>query len=211
MDQCPNTPPGAVVNKVGCADSQLTPMLNDTFPPYDLAWSMEGDLGRVGGLMWTYSGIDRGDLFHIWWIICDDPATPCGVSLAGPIDATDAWTYDMTDSNLAGGVLVETNTNGILLADGTTTPLTGRLTVTIVDGNNAAIAVGSVATLGVPARDGQYGAEITGTAYTVTAEIDVEDATAMTWTPYLDYYDAAPTPMGVSNANVSFGGSFYDK
>ena len=26
-DQCPNTPPGQPVNKVGCADSQLTPVL----------------------------------------------------------------------------------------------------------------------------------------------------------------------------------------
>jgi hypothetical protein len=212
IDQCPNTPMGAMVNMVGCADSQLTPVLDDTFPPYDLAWSMEGDLGRAGGLLWTYTGIVRGDLFHIWWIVCDDPATPCGVSLDGPIDQPgEAWTYDTTQSNLAAGVLVATNTTGVLLADGTTRPLTGRLTVTIVDGSNAPLPVASVGTLGVPARDGMYGAEIPGTAYNVTALVEVEDQTTMTWTPFLDYYDAAPTPMGVSNATVSFGGSFYDK
>src|SRR5256885_16739358 len=74
-DQCPNTPMGEPVNTVGCADSQLTAMLETVFPPYNLTWTPGGDPGRAGGLTWTYVGIERGDLFHIWWIVCDDPAT----------------------------------------------------------------------------------------------------------------------------------------
>ena len=35
---------GAVVNANGCADSQLTAMLEASFPPYDLAWSSGGVL-----------------------------------------------------------------------------------------------------------------------------------------------------------------------
>ena len=87
IDQCPHTLAKAVVNKVGCADSQLTAKLEPTFPSYGLTWTPTGELGRAGGLTWTYTGIQRGDLFHIYWIVCDDPATPCGLSLDGPIDA----------------------------------------------------------------------------------------------------------------------------
>src|SRR4051794_34312443 len=63
-DQCANTAAGAPVNGVGCADSQLTAMLVE-FPPFGLTWTPTGDLGRAGGLTWTYVGIDRKDLFHI--------------------------------------------------------------------------------------------------------------------------------------------------
>jgi len=212
MDQCPDTPPGQPVNKVGCADSQLTPVLETMFPPYGLAWTTSGDPGRAGGLKWTYAGIDRGDLFHIWWIVCDDPATPCGVTLDGTtIAAGEGWQFDATDSDLASGTLIETNATHILLADGTMPALTGRLTMTITDANDAAIPVATVATLGVPARAGAYGAEITGTAFDVTAIIEVQASGSTTWTPYLDYYDAQPTPTGGGSTAVSFGGSFYDK
>jgi hypothetical protein len=163
-------------------------------------------------LTWTYAGIGRGDLFHIWWIVCDDPTTPCGVTLAGSaVGASEGWQVDATDSDLANGKLVETNATQILLADGTMPALTGRLTLTIVDGNSAPVPVATVGTLGVPARLGQYGAEITGTSFTAVALIEVQAAGTTTWTPYLDYYDAAATPMTGGGTAVSFGGSFYDK
>lgn len=215
IDKCPDTPPKTVVNKVGCADSQLKPKLAPTWPPYGLTWTPTGDLGRAGGVTWTYSGIGRGDLFHIYWIVCDDPATPCGLSLDGPINApSESWQFSGADSNLPGGKLVFTNATGILLADMSTVPLSGRLTVTIVDAANAPIPFVDVSTLGVTARDGKYGAEIKGTGFKVVALAEVQDAMTMTWTPYMDYYDAAKTPdtgdAGV-NAHTSFGASFYDK
>ncbi len=210
-DKCPNTGPGEVVNKVGCSASQLTPTLEPSFPPYDLAWTTAGDLGRPGGLTWTYNGIQRGDLFDIYWIICDDPATPCGVSLDGPIDSTEGWGFDAPDSMLAAGTLVFVNETHIALADGTMPALTGRLTMTIVDGNNTPFPFADVATLGVTPLLGMYGAEIAGTAFTVVAEIDVTADGGTTWTPFLDYYDAASTPVAGMGATVSFGGSFYDK
>ncbi|HEY1954343.1 MAG TPA: hypothetical protein VGH28_01995 [Polyangiaceae bacterium] len=218
-DKCPGTPQGAKVNKVGCADSQLTAKVESTFPPYGLTWTPGGDLGRAGGLTWTYTGIQRADLFHIWWIVGDDPAYPYGVSLDGPIDVPgEHWQYSATDSDLPNGKLVFTNTTGILLADSSTRPLSGRLTMNIVDDTNAPIAFADVATLGVTAQDGKYGAEIKGTAFKVTALIEVEDTITNTWTPYLDYYDAATTvdtgdagPDGGGNTYVSYGGSFYDK
>jgi hypothetical protein len=211
-DQCPNTQLGETVNSVGCADDQLTAMLENNFPPYGLAWTSGGDLGRAGGLTWTYANINRGDLFHIWWIVCDDPATPCGVTLDGTsVGATEGWQVDAADSDLANGKLVETNATHIGLADGTMPALTGRLTLTIVDANSAPIPIATVGTLMVPARLGAYGAEITGTAFKAMAIIEVEPAASTTWTPYLDYYDAAPTPPAGGSTAVSFGGSFYDK
>jgi hypothetical protein len=86
--------------------------------------------------------------------------------------------------------------------------LSGRLTVTITSGGPVPFA--DLGTLGVMGRDGQYGAEITGTDFTVTALIEVED-TAAVWTPYLDYFDAAMTPDPGPGSAVSFGGSFYDE
>jgi hypothetical protein len=41
------------------------------------------------------------------------------------------------------------------------------------------------------------------------ALVEVKDATA-TWTPYLDYYDAAPTLNPGPGTAISYGGSFYD-
>jgi hypothetical protein len=226
-DMCPNTAPNAPVNKEGCSDPQTTPKVEPMFPPYMLTWAPSGNLGRAGGLTWGYTGIQRGDLFHIYWVVCDDPATPCGLSLDGPIDQPgEKWQYDATDSNLSGGKLVFTNTTNIALASGMSTPLTGRLTLTIVDGAGSPVPWADVATLALPARDGKYGAEITGTGFMVKAIAEVQDMATSPWTPYLDYYDMAATPgMGdagsVSDAAVmsdaggsattSFGGSFYDR
>ncbi len=210
-DQCPDTPPGTVVNSVGCADSQLVPTLEPTFPPYGLTWTSTGDLGKAGGLTWTYTGIQRADLFHIDWILCDDPMDACGMSLDGPIDdPAESW-HVSADTDLANGKLVFVNSTHIVLADMTTPALSGRLTVTIVDANNAAIPFATVATLGVPARLGEYGAEIIGTAYTVTAIAEVQDPMTLVWTPFVDYYDAASTGTAGGGAASSFGGSFYDK
>jgi hypothetical protein len=209
LDQCPDTPPGEVVNQVGCADSQVSPTLEPTFPPFGLTWTPTGDLGRPEGLTWTYTGIERGDRFHIYWILCDDPATPCGLSLDGPIDApAESWVLSAADSDLPAGRLVFTNATSIPLATGGATPLTGRLTVTIVDAAGAPLPFAGVDTLGVPARAGRHGAEIPGTGFTVTARADVRDASSP-WTPYLDYYDAAPTPATGGETAVSLGGSFY--
>jgi hypothetical protein len=210
-DQCPNTPPGEVVNHVGCADSQLVAMLEPTFPPYGLTWTSTGDLGRAGGLTWTYVGIQRNDLFHIDWILCDDPAEACGLSLDGAIDnAAEAWHFS-ADSDLVNGKLVFDNSTHILLADSTTPALAGRLTLTIVDANNAAIPFAGTAMLGVTGRLGEYGAEITGTAFTLVAIAEVQNPVTLTWTPFQDYYDAAATPPAGGSESSSFGGSFYDK
>ena len=216
IDKCANTPPKAAVNKNGCSDSQLTPKLGPLFPPYGLTWTPTGNVGRAGGLTWTYTGITRGDLFHIYWVVCDDPSTPCGLSLDGPIDVpAESWTFSATDSDLPNGKLVFTNATNILLADSTKPPLTGRLTVTLVDASNVAIPFLDVGTLGITtARLGKYGADIKGTGYKVVALAEVEDTVTSTWKPFLDYYDAAATPdTGDAGGNVymSLGGSFYDK
>ena len=210
-DQCPDTPAGAVVNHVGCSDSQLTATLEPNFPPYSLTWTTAGDLGRAGGLTWTYSNMQRRDLFHIYWIVCDDPATPCGLSLDGPIDVqAEHWVFSAVDSDLPNGKLVYTNTTHILLADTSTPQLSGRLTLTIVDSSNVAIPFASVATLNVTPRTATDGAEIPGTGFKVVALAEVKDATSA-WTPYMDYYDAAPTPVAGGGVYTSFDGWFYDK
>lgn len=205
-DDCPDTGPGEVVNEVGCSDAQVSPTLEPEWPPFGLTWTPTGDLGRAGGLTWGYSGIQRDDLFHIYWIVCDDPATPCGLSLDGPVDvAAENWVYSAADSDLLNGLLVFTNTTHILLADSSTPTLNGRLTMTIQTTSFA-----SVADLGVPARDGDYGAEIPGTTFQVGAIAEVQPVGGGSWTPYLDYYDAQQTAQGGSAA-TSFGGSFYSE
>ncbi len=215
MDMCPGTPAGQPVNKVGCADSQLMPMLEPTFPPYGLTWTPTGDLGRAGGLTWGYAGIERGDLFHIWWIVCDDPTTQCGLSLDGPIDQPfEKWQMASSDSDLPNGKLVFINTTHILLADGTTPALSGRLTVTITDATDVAIPFATAAALEVTPRNALYGAEIKGTGFKVVALAEVQDPTTLAYTPCTDYYDAAATPDtgdAGGNAYLSFDGAFYDK
>lgn len=195
---------------VGCADSQLTATLQP-FPPFNLTWTPTGDLGRAGGLTWTYVGIERKDLFHIDWIICDDPATACGLSLDGAIDNLDEhWTFSAPDSDLPGGKLVYKNTTHILLDDQSTPQLTGRLTVTITD-EAGPVAGADVGTLHVTSRAGTHGAEIKKSGFTVVTLAEVQAMGSSTWTPYLDYYDSAPTPTVGGGVTTSFGGSFYAK
>jgi hypothetical protein len=210
-DACPGTPPEIPVNMEGCSDSQVNPTLEPVFPPFGLTWTPTGDIGRAGGLTWTYTGIDRADLFHIYWVVCDDPATPCGVSLDGPIDAAgDRWTFS-TLSALGAGRLVFDGAPRILLADTTTVQLTGRLVMTITDGNDMPMPFATVASLGITSpRIGGYGAQISGTGFSVSAIIEVQDSGAV-WVPYLDYYDAASTPKTGATTAVSFGGSFYSE
>ena len=209
-DMCPGTPAGAVVNQVGCADSQVNPMLEPTFPPYGLTWVPTGDIGKAGGLVWTYTNIQRADLFHIIWVLCDDPMHACGLSLDGPIDmSAEGWSFSATGSDLAMGKLVLTNATRILLDDTTTPALDGRLTLTIVDASDAPVKFGPVSMFGVTARLGSHGAEIPGTGFKITAIAEVSVPGSGTWTPYADYYNAAPTPMAGGTAQISFGGSFY--
>ncbi|HUQ03761.1 MAG TPA: thrombospondin type 3 repeat-containing protein [Kofleriaceae bacterium] len=208
-DDCPGTPPEIPVNMEGCSDSQVNPTLEPDFPPFGLTWTPTGDIGRAGGLTWTYTGIDRGDLFHIYWVVCDDPATPCGVSLDGAIDAPgDRWTFS-TLSALGAGRIIFDGAPTILLHDNSTVSLTSRLVMTIVDGNNTPIPFATMSGLGITARTGSYGAQIPATAFTVTAIIEVQESGG-SFMPYLDYYDAAQTGMGAMSS-VSFGGSFYSE
>lgn len=209
-DKCANTPVGQTVNMDGCAESQL-PWGLVAFPPFGLEWTPTGNLGRAGGLTWTYTGIQREDLFHIVWMFCDDPATPCGLSLDGPIDALESWHYSMSESNLSNGKLVFTNSTRIVLDNGSTPTLAGRLTMNIVDSSEQPIAWASVSSLGVTAQDSEHGAEIMGTAFKITGLAEVQDPLSLAWTPYLDYYDAAQTPMTGTGVTVSYGGSFYAK
>lgn len=212
VDECEDTATGVAVNDVGCSDPQVDPALEPTFPPFDLTWTPTGDLGRAGGLTWSYTGIDRADLFHIYWILCDDPATACGVSLDGLIDQpSEHWQFTLGASDLTAGRLVFSNTTHIILADASDLTLTGRLTVNIVDAANAPIRWETLAAMGVTGRDGDYGAEIPGTGYKITAIIEVMDTITSTYTPYLDYYDAAATADPGNGTGVSFGGSFYSE
>jgi hypothetical protein len=119
--------------------------------------------------------------------------------------AAESWVYSAADSDLLNGLLVFTNTTHILLADTSTPTLNGRLTMTI-----QTTSFESVADLGVPARDGDYGAEIPGTTFQVGAIAEVQQVGTSSWTPYLDYYDAQQTAQGGSAA-TSFGGSFYSE
>jgi hypothetical protein len=210
-DMCPDTPAGEPVNHLGCSDSQVDPVLNPNFPPYNLAFDQSGDIGRPGGLTWTYGNIQRGDLFHIYWIVCDDPTDGCGLSLDGAIDVTaENWFFSGAQSDLAHGKLVYTNSTQILHADASTAPLNGRLTINVVDITNTPMPLADVGTLGVTARTGTHGLEIPGTGFVVNVIAEVQDASQV-WTPYLDYYDAAQTPETGSSASVSFGGYFYDE
>jgi hypothetical protein len=210
-DECPGTPPGEVVNSVGCSDAQVSPTLEPLFPPFNLTWTPTGDLGRAGGLTWTYTGIDRADLFHIYWIVCDDASTPCGLSLDGPIDAPgESWQFTAAGSDFVAGRLAYTSTPNLTLADTSTVALMGRLTITITDDAAQPLVAAPVTTLGTTGGTGVAGAEIPGTAFTVNVLAEVQDST-LVWTPYLDYYEAAPTPDPAPGTTVSFSGSFYSE
>jgi hypothetical protein len=211
VDQCPGTSASAVVNDVGCSDAQVEPTLQETWPPYGLTWTPAGDMGRPGGMTWTYTGIAHGDRFHIYWLPCDDPVDLCGLSLDGPIDdAGEHLVFSAADSDLPAGKLVLINTTQIQHADTTFVALNGRVTLTIVDAADAPIAIETVGALGVTARAATHGVELLGTGFKVTVVGEVQES-GSAWTPYQDYFDAAPKPDPYPPLTVSFGGSFYDE
>ncbi len=210
-DQCPATPSGEEVNQVGCADSQVTAMLEPDFPPFALTWLTDGELGRPGGLTWTYTSMQRGDSFHIYWILNDDPENPSGIALDGPLDAANEnWQFSAADSDLASGILVFTGAPLILLDDGTTPALNARMTVTVTDLNDVPLPVADAVTLDVTTRGGEAGLEIPETSFRARLIAEVEDPTSGMWMPYLDYFDAAATPE-ITEVFSSVSGSFYSE
>src|SRR5688500_12513771 len=42
LDDCPDTPAGEPVNPDGCGASQLTPTLEEEWPPFGLTWTPTG-------------------------------------------------------------------------------------------------------------------------------------------------------------------------
>jgi hypothetical protein len=210
-DECADTPAATEVNDEGCSDAQVDAVLQTSWPPYSLDWTPAGQMGLAGGMTWTYANIEPGDLFHIYWLPCDDPISKCGLSLDGPIDDPDEyWVFSAADSDLPGGKLVFTNTTQIFDPSSNPVPLTGRMTLTFVDALDATIAVQTVAALGVTARDATHGVEITGTGFEVTVLAEVKEA-AGAYTPYQQYFDSAPKQDPHPSLTVSFGGSFYDE
>lgn len=209
-DACPDTPPGEPVNSVGCADSEVEPVLQPEWPPFGLAWTQEGDFGRVGGMTWSYQGIERDDLFAIYWVVCDE-TSPCGISLNGPVDAPgESWVYSAAESDLPAGRAVFTNLSAIETVENGAYAVDGRMTMTLVDGDDAPLPFSTVHDLDLPARVGFVAAAIPGTAFKVHAIAEVTDGAAP-YTPYLDFYDAATvSPDGaVGGAQASLFGSFY--
>lgn len=97
------------------------------------------------------------------------------------------------------GKLVLTSTTNIALANNMTTPLSARVTT---DAASATIPFETVSALSVPPRAGTHGAEIPATTFKLVALAEVKDSTSA-WTPYLDYYGAAPTPTTGGSTSVS--------
>jgi hypothetical protein len=209
-DLCPDTSAIGIVNSDGCNDAQVDPTLTEEeFPPFGLTWTPDGDAGRAGGLNWVYTGIQRMGHFHIYWMVCDDPALPCALSMNGAIDASEHYTYSAGDSDPAGGVLVLTNATEITRFDASVVPLTGRWTVRIVDAADAPLPFEDAAALGATLRTATHGAEIPGVGFKVNLLGEVNDGAG--WVPYSDYFDSVQKPDPFEPFTVSFIGVFYDE
>jgi uncharacterized repeat protein (TIGR01451 family) len=188
------------------APTPVGPVQPGSAPLTGVSFTSAGDIGRAGGLTYTFSGLTSGLLAQfqsLEW----GPADANGVQLAmdGAIDAPgETLTFNAGASDLAIGKAVWTGSAQYPIAQpATTLSLLTRFTMTAEDAASAPIT-GFIATSGygdgatVPVS-GDFSANL---LYEVSADGGV------TWTPAKDYFDAQQNVPG-NQIVSSFTGAFF--
>ena len=168
-----------------------------------VSFTTSGDIGRAGGLTWTYSGIDSSLLSQfasLEW----GPANSTSVKLAMDdgtfANPNDVLSFDAADSDLANGVAVWEGGPISFLTGNTGT----RLTVAVTDLSNTPIAFQTTSGYG----DGAT-VPITGN---FKAHLELDIGGGSSWSPYLDAFDSTQ-PATLQSGHEMFddvtAGFFY--
>ena len=194
------------------------PVLGQTYgpenpPPKDhsitfTGTASDGEIGRAGGKVYTITNITLANSTEVYYTMLADAVklSMDGSDYAG----AENMPLNGSFSNLPGGILSWTGATQMPLASGGTTSLLSKFIMTVYDLSNAPIPLVDPATTGFPTQTG--GAVlITGNnmVFKVRMEMLVSDNGGSTYTPHLDYYDAAATPAGAESAYSTYDYGFY--
>src|SRR5690348_13026267 len=183
---------------IGPVQPGVAPLSGVTFPS-------TGDIGRAGGLTYTFSGVTG--LMSQFQTLEWGPADPNSVQLSmdGPITGpSNTLTFDPNDSNLAAGKAVWLGSAVYPIAQPPgTIPLLTRFTMTAKDTNNVPIT-GFNATSGY--GDGAT-VPVSGD-FSANLLFEVSDNNGTSWTPAKDYFDAHQN-VPSNEMFSSFTGAFF--
>lgn len=176
-----------------------------------VTYTASGDIGKAGGLTWTFSGL-TGQLAQfqsLEW----GPTDPSAVQLAMNGDNTfstagQTLAFDAGASDLANGKAVWSGSTPYPIAQpAETLSLLTRFTMTATDASSAPIT-------GFKATGSSYG---DGATVPVTGDFsahllfEVSDDNGATWTPATDYFNAHQNILGppANSVQSSFNGGFF--
>ncbi len=168
----------------------------------------DGEIGRAGGKVYTITNIVLANTTTAYYTMLAD-----AVKLSmdnNTYTGAENMPLNSSFSNLPGGILSWTGATQMPLASGGTTSLLSKFVMTFYDLSNAPIPLVDPAITGFPAQSG--GAVlITGNdmVFKVRMEMFVSDDGGSSYTPHLDYYDAASTPAGAESAYSTYEYGFY--
>jgi len=151
--------------------------------------------GHAGGKTFTLSGFNPAAYSSLYYGV--DPMYLPAIGENSP----QGMTFNMGASNLAGGVATWTNQFSVFnSANSTSQIVNGSFTYTFTDTSNAALALVSAASLGLPTQQGAY-LNVLGD-FNVNLQFSINNTAALQW------YDNFSNLNGNSIA-TSVGGAFY--
>jgi hypothetical protein len=174
-------------------------------PPGNVTRVDSGDMGRVGGLTWSFSNFNPPpQVAGMGW----GPSSVSAPHLAldGTVDAaSETLQFDPSQSNLAGGILVFTGSTSIVTVFNGTVTVPTRLTLKVSAGGTPSDLM-SPTQLALPASIG-------GLVFVqgpFDANMLMEGLWNGMWTPVKDLYDNAATPStATSQVIIDFTAGFY--
>ena len=183
-------------------------------PPGGVTFGSSGDIGRTGGLTWSYSGFTQSGWTHMIYgsaaspdLAFDAPngTGPCASCDTGVDEPGETLSFSAGDSNLAGGVLVWTGSAKINVL-GSNTTLPTRLTMTVTDGNGA-VSLMDPSSVGLDPEIGGLVLVDTHPSYSVNLVFEAQYAA--TWTPVKDLFDSLSTDPGAMVQDDFQAGFWY--
>ena len=167
----------------------------------------EGGIGRAGGIVFTYSDITLANTTNVYWSMITDSIK---LSMDGSVyDSSEILVFNPDISDLANGIASWTGSTKIPAEGSDTIPLLSKFTITVVDFNDDPLQLIEGKTMGLPENTGGM---VHDTGSTMVFKVKMEmfvSYDSINYIPYLDYYEAAPTPVEAISAFVSCSAGFY--
>jgi hypothetical protein len=166
-------------------------------------------IGRPGGKQYTFTNITLSNSTDVYWTMTADSIV---LSMDG-IDfvPSEILEFDAGESDLENGFAVWSGATFIPIDGSGPRALDSRFTITVTDQSSDPVALFEPDSIDLDANSGAV-VSVTGSSmvFKVRMEMFVSDNAGATWTPHLNYFDAANTPPDAAGTAYStYSYEFY--